>query len=56
MSFPVGGPVVWLKTLSWVALSLDIGEIMAAEFTKESFESEVLGANIPVLVDFWSEG
>lgn len=29
---------------------------MAAEFTKDTFEAEVLGANKPVLVDFWSEG
>jgi thioredoxin-like negative regulator of GroEL len=29
---------------------------MAAEFTKETFASEVLGANTPVLVDFWSDG
>ena len=39
-----------------VANTLDFGDIMAAEFTKDSFESEVLGADKPVLVDFWSEG
>jgi thioredoxin-like negative regulator of GroEL len=38
------------------AQTLDLGEIMAAEFTKETFESEVLGADTPVLVDFWSDG
>ena len=27
---------------------------MAAEFTTEGFETEVLGASIPVLVDFWA--
>lgn len=27
---------------------------MAAEFTTEGFESEVLGAATPVLVDFWA--
>jgi thioredoxin-like negative regulator of GroEL len=29
---------------------------MAAEFGKDNFEAEVLGANAPVLVDFWSDG
>jgi len=29
---------------------------MAVEFTNETFENEVLGANQPVLVDFWSDG
>ena len=29
---------------------------MAKEFTDENFESEVLGSDIPVLVDFWGEG
>ena len=28
---------------------------MAAEFTTETFESEVLGSEAPVLVDFYSE-
>jgi thioredoxin 1 len=27
---------------------------MAAEFTTEAFETEVLGAGTPVLVDFWA--
>ena len=29
---------------------------MAAEFNNDNFENEVLGADQPVLVDFWSEG
>lgn len=29
---------------------------MAEEYTKDSFPSEVLGADKPVLVDFWSDG
>lgn len=29
---------------------------MAAEFTKETFESDVLGSEQPVLVDFFSDG
>ena len=29
---------------------------MAAEFTKDSFEADVIGSDKPVLVDFWSQG
>ena len=29
---------------------------MAKEFTDENFEQEVLGSEVPVLVDFWGEG
>ena len=29
---------------------------MAAEYTKETFESEVVGSEKPVLVEFWSDG
>ena len=29
---------------------------MAAEFSNDSFESEVLGSESPVLVDFYSDG
>ena len=29
---------------------------MAAEFNNDNFETEVLGSEQPVLVDFWSEG
>jgi len=35
---------------------IEFGDIMAAEFGKDNFEAEVLGANTPVLVDFWSDG
>lgn len=28
---------------------------MAMQFTVENFEKEVLGSNVPVLVDFWAE-
>lgn len=27
---------------------------MAAEFTDDSFEADVLGSDVPVLVDFWA--
>ena len=29
---------------------------MDKEFTDENFEQEVLGSEVPVLVDFWGEG
>ena len=29
---------------------------MAKEFKDENFEQEVLGSEVPVLVDFWGEG
>ena len=28
---------------------------MAMQFTVENFEKEVLGSDVPVLVDFWAE-
>lgn len=29
---------------------------MAADFNNENFEEDVLGAEQPVIIDFWSEG
>lgn len=29
---------------------------MAAEFSVDTFEAQVLGSSQPVLVDFWSDG
>jgi len=29
---------------------------VAAEFDEDNFEAEVIGADKPVLVDFWADG
>ncbi|MEM9940890.1 MAG: thioredoxin domain-containing protein, partial [Planctomycetota bacterium] len=33
-----------------------IGAKMAAEYSKDTFETEVLKSEQPVMVDFWSDG
>jgi len=32
------------------------GDFMAINFSSENFETDVLGSEQPVVIDFWSEG